>query len=342
MSDIKVNTDDLRSNSSTLQKAASELAASITQISAASASLNPSKYQGQFTGKVQGDTSQVQGSINQFQNRLTELGSELSTRANAFEIANEDRSGRVLGLSITMTDFMGSSKVMSESARMRQLNTGKANSIWVLGGSILGGFMGWLTNLPPFAWFKNNGLTTTPASSTATKTSEQKFNWPCHNSSGLGTWKFGDVISSGDYAGDRHPGVDILTALGEPIYPIGPGTIVFQDTDPDGYGEYVVVRHEMKNGTILYSLYAHLDSSSVDYIKKAKIENKIIELTTSSVIGKVGMTGNTDTPHVHLEIRTEDGIQTKPFALLKKYRDTVQNDWTKYWLDPIAVIGKPN
>ena len=308
MSDIKVNTDDLRSNSSALQRAASELANSIYQISAASASLDPAKYQGQFAGKVQGDTSQVQGSIVQFQNRLQELGSELSTRATAFEAANEDSSGEVLRLSTIMNDFMGSSRVMSESARMRQVNTGKANSIWILGGSVLGGFMGWLTNLPPFAGFKKNPLPLPPTTIKLVKASKP---WGKYIVSGGGFPTYGD--------GTLHNGIDIVPDPYNPsntysVYPIGPGKVfkvgqqtkqVFENGKPkldsngkpivelDGYGNYVIIEHELSDGKKIYSRYAHLASYS-----SLKEGSTVISTTE---LGQMGSTGRSTNPHLHLE-----------------------------------------
>ena len=144
-------------------------------------------------------------------------------------------------------------------------------------------------------------------------------------------FKFGDTYPSGKYKGDRHPGIDIKADKGEPVHPIGAGKVVKIGNDPSGYGRYVVVEHEMQDGTKLYSLYAHLDGDSIKSLTNGTVVHE------DSVIGRIGDSGNWgDAYHLHLEVRTEQG-----FSNWKFYSDAQKDDWGKYWLNPQDVLHDP-
>lgn len=90
-----------------------------------------------------------------------------------------------------------------------------------------------------------------------------------------------------------HPAFDIAGPLGENVHPVGAGTVEFTGMMADGHGNVVVVNH----GDGLKSLYAHLARIDVG------VGNQVTATTT---IGSVGLTGRTTGPHVHLEILNND------------------------------------
>lgn len=90
-----------------------------------------------------------------------------------------------------------------------------------------------------------------------------------------------------------HPAFDIAGPLGENVHPVGAGTVEFTGMMTDGHGMVVVVNH----GDGLKSLYAHLGRIDVG------VGNQVTGTTT---IGAVGLTGRTTGPHVHLEILNND------------------------------------
>lgn len=98
-----------------------------------------------------------------------------------------------------------------------------------------------------------------------------------------------------------HPGVDIRAPIGTPILAIANGVIV-RTTEWDITGnKYIVIRHDWvpteRWVTKLYSWYLHLSEILVkewDKIKKW------------DMIGRVGISGITTTPHLHLQIDTAD------------------------------------
>ena len=86
---------------------------------------------------------------------------------------------------------------------------------------------------------------------------------------------------------------------GDPIRPIGPGTIVRVreniNEEGFGYGWYVVVEHELKDGRKIYSVYAHLQDDP-----GLKVPSPV---GPDDLIGEMGKTG-TGIVHLHFELRT--------------------------------------
>jgi murein DD-endopeptidase MepM/ murein hydrolase activator NlpD len=95
-----------------------------------------------------------------------------------------------------------------------------------------------------------------------------------------------------------HPGVDLSTEMGTPLYAVADGVVVSTGSGIWAYGKIVTIDH----GDGWKSMYAHMSRIDVkpgDYV------------TQNSVIGAVGSTGNSTGPHVHLEIH-KDGRPQNP------------------------------
>lgn len=98
-----------------------------------------------------------------------------------------------------------------------------------------------------------------------------------------------------------HNAIDIRAPVGTPVLSIANGVVV-RTVEADATGnKFVVVRHEHVplNGkiTTLYSWYLHLSEISVPEWTKVR---------KGDMIGRVGMTGITTTPHLHFQIDTID------------------------------------
>lgn len=102
----------------------------------------------------------------------------------------------------------------------------------------------------------------------------------------------------------RHRGIDLIAELNSPVRTIQSGRVVQVGTHR-GLGKFVEIEHQ----NTLRSLYAHLNSVSVDAGQRVR---------QGAVIGTVGKTGNARhrwiTPHVHLEI-TDAGQPVDPSRL---------------------------
>ena len=100
-----------------------------------------------------------------------------------------------------------------------------------------------------------------------------------------------------------HAGVDIAAPVGTEVHPIRKGTVIFSG-EQAGYGNVVVIDH----GDGLTSKYAH---------NKANLAKEGEQVDADTVIAKVGYTGNSTGPHLHLEIRDKQGY-IDPIQLLAK------------------------
>ena len=97
-----------------------------------------------------------------------------------------------------------------------------------------------------------------------------------------------------------HTGLDFATDTGTPIFAVANGVIT--STGFDGpYGNKTV--ETLKDGTEIW--YAH--QSEIDVQPGDTV-------TGGQTIGKVGSTGNTTGPHVHIEVRPNGGDPVDPYA----------------------------
>jgi len=132
---------------------------------------------------------------------------------------------------------------------------------------------------------------------------------------------FDDVQTTATFptydSGNLHNGIDIQPQPFDrgktyPVHPIGPGKVfrVEQEKKKDdkgqpvldeqgqpvlvGYGNYIIIEHELSDGSKVYTRYAHL--ASLPSLKKGTIVGLDTEL------GNMGQTGKATGPHVHLEV----------------------------------------
>ena len=87
---------------------------------------------------------------------------------------------------------------------------------------------------------------------------------------------------------------------GKPVYATRGGTVITAVTSDSGYGIYVLIDH----GGGYSSLYAHM---SVRYVNVGDTVQK------GQMIGRVGSTGNSTGPHIHLEI-SKNGTLVDPMS----------------------------
>lgn len=92
-----------------------------------------------------------------------------------------------------------------------------------------------------------------------------------------------------------HQGLDLAAPMGTEVYPAKAGAVAEQGEDPV-YGKYIVIRHDGEWA----SLYGHL--SQINTVLHGQVES-------STIIGKVGSTGQSTGPHLHFELRRHGKAQ---------------------------------
>jgi murein DD-endopeptidase MepM/ murein hydrolase activator NlpD len=87
----------------------------------------------------------------------------------------------------------------------------------------------------------------------------------------------------------KHAGLDLAAPEGTAIYPSKPGKVLLVRWDENGYGNYIVISHGGGQAT----LYGHCS---------AILATAGDEVTTDTVIARVGSTGKSTGNHLHFEI----------------------------------------
>lgn len=105
-----------------------------------------------------------------------------------------------------------------------------------------------------------------------------------------------------------HDGIDLVPGAGTPIGAIAPGVVSAVLADAGGYGTHVVVDHVI-NGQRVQSIYAHMLYGS----PTVRVGQPV---SVGQILGRVGSTGASTGPHLHLGI-TVNGVFIDPAAWLR-------------------------
>ncbi len=108
------------------------------------------------------------------------------------------------------------------------------------------------------------------------------FEWPTSS-----TW-----LSGYHYIPGLHEALDVGGSIGNAIYAVDSGVIVYAGWNNYGYGNTIVIDH----GNGWQTLYSHLNSIYFGCGQAVFQGNKI---------GSMGVSGNSSGPHLHLEMRSD-------------------------------------
>jgi len=130
--------------------------------------------------------------------------------------------------------------------------------------------------------------------------------------SGAVRWPFPYAVPITDGFGDRdggfHKGVDFVPGEGTPIYAVADGVVTTATFDDSGYGQHVVLTHNL-GGVNIESLYGHMIEGSSPVVVGQQVK-------VGDFLGLVGDTGVAYGAHLHFEIHV-DKVPVDPFAWLQ-------------------------
>ncbi|MDR1506500.1 MAG: M23 family metallopeptidase [Treponema sp.] len=114
--------------------------------------------------------------------------------------------------------------------------------------------------------------------------------WPVRGGGGHFTQRFGIGPDPFTGAAHMHTGIDISTyRQGDPIVATADGQVAFLAYEPNGFGNYIIIRHQ--HG--FYTRYAHMSMFRAEAGQQVK---------QGDVIGYIGNTGRSTGPHLHYEV----------------------------------------
>lgn len=119
----------------------------------------------------------------------------------------------------------------------------------------------------------------------------------------------------------KHNGIDFVGPINTEIYSTATGTVTFVKTSRRGYGNEVVISHELGYST----RYAHLNKIMIQ---------KGQQVRRGQVIGLMGNTGRSTGTHLHYEVRLNnrpvdpiyyysDDLTAKEYELITKRTDRI-------------------
>lgn len=145
----------------------------------------------------------------------------------------------------------------------------------------------------------------------------------------------------------RHEGVDLANHRGgDVVRAAAHGLVVLaQSRDTTDFGAHVVIAHRLPDGTLAYSVYAHLVPGSV----RVRAGDRV---WLGQPLGRVGESGNASGPHLHFELRRPLDLEERwentravdPLAFLAAWMPGHRADTTRVgrylqWAEEAALIG---
>ena len=156
--------------------------------------------------------------------------------------------------------------------------------------------------------------TTVPAPGSATTTTPTATTTPAATTASIaqfpvqGPCFFVDTWGAPRSGGRRHEGVDIIAHQGLWVYAATAGTLTKQYIDAPGRLAGNGWRLTANDGT--YFFYGHLST----FAAGLSVGSKVV---AGQIIGQIGSTGSSSTPHLHFEVHPGGGAAVNPTPVVK-------------------------
>ena len=155
------------------------------------------------------------------------------------------------------------------------------------------------------------------------------FTAPLGSQSGALSYNAQPFMAMNEGRGGKHSGDDLNgiggmnTDLGDPVYAIGDGRVLFAGQASPGWGKVILLSHRLDGGKSVQSMYAHLKDVRV---RAGELVHR------GRVIGSVGTADGAYLAHLHFEMRAADtvdvlrgyladqGVHLDPSRLISRYQ----------------------
>jgi len=130
-----------------------------------------------------------------------------------------------------------------------------------------------------------------------------RVDWPIGSESGAFTYNAQPFLK------DRHLGDDLNgiggqdSDLGDAVYVVANGEVIFSGWPSDGWGRVMIVAHQSADGRLIQSFYGHLEHAYYPVGSRVRRGDKI---------GTIGKGDGRYLAHLHFEIREEAMIAAGP------------------------------
>jgi murein DD-endopeptidase MepM/ murein hydrolase activator NlpD len=128
----------------------------------------------------------------------------------------------------------------------------------------------------------------------------EALSWPVVDATRISS-PFGERDAPCGGCSTFHDGVDYTPREGTPVLSIAGGTVTVAAEGTPGLGTLIEIQHNIE-GRLLTSSYAHLESGSPQVVVGDQV-------AAGQLIARVGSTGQSTGPHLHLELYAADGVR---------------------------------
>jgi murein DD-endopeptidase MepM/ murein hydrolase activator NlpD len=132
-----------------------------------------------------------------------------------------------------------------------------------------------------------------------------RFDPPLGSEHGALTYNAQKFWEMNDKRGGRHTGDDLNgiggmdTDLGDPVFCVADGLVLYTGEPSPGWGKLVVIAHRTADGRVVHSMYAHL--LRIDVARGSLVAR-------GGKLGTVGTANGYYPAHLHFEMRASDGV----------------------------------
>lgn len=133
----------------------------------------------------------------------------------------------------------------------------------------------------------------------------------------------------------RHLGIDVFAAAGTPVYAPLAGVVeyVTYNSDPLDYGNTLILRHNLADGTQFFTLYGHLAGTLPGLLQPGQ------QVTAGQLIAHLGDWPENGgwAPHIHFQVMSDLLAQTRG-NFFGVGHDSLWDVWSAICIDPNLIL----